>query len=123
MNTNYMQAKYWKNGAPFVLSNGPNSGAAYSIFVEGSDVYVAGVDSNAAGKNVAMLWKNGVATPLSDGTLDTWAMSVYVVDGDIYVAGYEYNSTTYIAKYWKNGTVVNLTPPTGNGRAHSIFVR
>ena len=122
-NTNYTQAKYWKNGAPVVLSNGPASGFAYSVFVEGSDVYVAGADSVGGGKNVAMLWKNGVATPLSDGTRETWAVSVFVVDGDVHVAGYEYNSTNYIAKYWKNGNVVNLTTPAVNGRAYGVFVR
>jgi hypothetical protein len=33
------------------------------------------------------------------------------------------NSTKYVAKYWKNGIVVNLTDGTKNASANSIFVK
>jgi hypothetical protein len=36
------QAKYWKNGVATTLGSGNNNAYAASIFVSGSDVYVAG---------------------------------------------------------------------------------
>jgi hypothetical protein len=56
----YMPA-YWKNGVEVELpGNGATYGIANSIFVSGSDVYVAGTTSLGG-----VLWKNGVATLLS----------------------------------------------------------
>ncbi|HJS56147.1 MAG TPA: hypothetical protein VJ765_16460, partial [Chitinophagaceae bacterium] len=60
-------AKLWKNGVSQNLSNGQYDAVARSVFVFGTDVYVAGWEINTSGNSVAKLWKNGVAQNLSDG--------------------------------------------------------
>ena len=47
-------ATLWKNGEPQNLTDRTNFGAAMSVFVSGSDVYVAGMHDSRA-----ILWKNG----------------------------------------------------------------
>ncbi len=49
------------------LTNGSNHAKANSVYVSGTDVYVAGYESNGT-KSVAKVWKNGVATSLTNGS-------------------------------------------------------
>ena len=88
---------------------GTNSNAA-SVFVSGSDVYVAGVVNN-----VATLWKNGVATSLSEGASSS--TSVFVSGSDVYVAGEVDN----VATLWKNGAPASL-PAGAYAHPKSVFV-
>ncbi len=83
-------AKYWKNGIGTDLTDGTDHAEAFSVFVSGPDVYVAGYDSGSA-----VCWKNGIATILSDGAC---ALLVFVSGSDVYVAGWEGERI-----YWKNG--------------------
>ena len=46
-------AKLWKDGIATSLTNGSKDGVANSVFVSGSDVYVAGSDGGGA-----KYWKN-----------------------------------------------------------------
>jgi hypothetical protein len=122
-------AVVWKNGIETELASGENGvssfrGYIYSVFVSGSDVYVAGYNYNDSEKRVATIWKNSKETALTNGQSHAEARSVFVSDnGDVYVAGTEANpSNGYydVAKYWKNGTETIL----GNSsQAYSIVVK
>lgn len=80
-------ATLWKNGVNTDITTSSYT-LAYSVFVSGSVVYVAGTGLNANGKRVATLWRNGVATYLGNSENDAStinligggsASSVYVV--------------------------------------------
>jgi hypothetical protein len=97
-----------------------------SIFVDGNDVYAAGID-----RGVAKYWKNGVPVDLTDGVNYGEAWSIVVSEGDVYVAGWQYKTTQIdpthfytapVAKYWKNGVPTELSDPLAFGIAHSIFL-
>jgi hypothetical protein len=104
-------ATVWKNGVATQL--GTNNSWATSIYVNGSDLYVAGFD----GTNAAV-WKNGVGTQLGNGD----ARSIFIAGGDVYIAGFT-NSTSggnQTATLWKNGTANQLD--NGNSWASSVYV-
>jgi hypothetical protein len=114
-------AKVWKNGVVTNLSNAVDSSAAFSVFVSGNDVYVAGYE-----RKFAKLWKNGVGTNLTNGTGDAEANSVFVVGNDVYVVGSERtivnNNIGQFAKLWKNGIETNLTTSGFESNAKSVYV-
>ena len=107
----------WENGTQQSLGSGSSNTYAGSVFVSGSDVYVAGYESNGT-RLVATLWKNGVAQDLTDGTVVAVAYSVFVYGSDVYVAGSEDDS----AILWKNGIPINLSGSSGYGEGFSVFV-
>ena len=87
---------------------------ANSVFVSGSDVYVAGHYGN-----YAKVWKNGIATDLSDGTELAEARSVFVSGSDVYVAGNIFKQGIL----WKNGVPTNLLYEGAEGAtAYAVFV-
>jgi hypothetical protein len=120
-------AMYWKNGTVVKLTDGSRDAVANSIFVDGNDVYAAGYQDKAGTiLNIATYWKNGVAYSLSitgtGGNFDA-AKSIFISGTDVYAAGIEKNTSgNAVAKYWKNGTPVNLTDGTRNGDAQCVFV-
>lgn len=110
------QALLWKNGAATVLSSA--EAGANSVFVSGSDVYVAGEAANA-GSECPVVWKNGVPNVLSNS--DGEAYSVFVSGTDVYVAGELETQDREQPVVWKNGNPTLLTDTT-EGEAHSVFV-
>jgi hypothetical protein len=70
--------KYWKNGKETILSDGKRYSEAQAIAVFGTDIFIAGYESNDKSIHVAKYWKNGVATTLSDGSKYASAKSIFV---------------------------------------------
>jgi len=117
-------ATLWNNGTVQSLTDGKNRASANSVYVSGSDVYVAGSEQNAQGKSVAKLWINGKAQNLTDGTNNAYALSVYVSGDNFYVAGYEQNAQgKNVAMFWKNNEDAQaLTDGINNAEARSVYV-
>ena len=139
-----IHAVYWKNGIPTYLHENTRSGDwadnypissksshANSIFISGSDIYIAGGEEitrvdlpdpndpfGAPGYMYAIsavYWKNGNEIYLIKGgyasSLADDAYSIFVAGQDVYACG------ALEARYWKNGNAVSL-----DGVAKSIFV-
>ncbi|MEO6720209.1 MAG: carboxypeptidase regulatory-like domain-containing protein [Ferruginibacter sp.] len=118
-------AVVWKNGVATNLTNGTYPAAAKSVFVSGTDVYVAGYEHSSWG-DIAKVWKNGVATNLGGGlypngsSYDAHANSVFVSGTDVYVAGFAADGATI----WKNGVATKLAGGSTQNyaEAFSVFV-
>ena len=122
----------WKDGAadnPVLSGDYQALTYARSVFVNGSDVYIAGGNLQT---NVATLWKNGASTNLSVYPNQSIAYSVYASGSDVYVAGMATNANgKRVATLWKNNVATNIgnsdedksTPgQNGGGQANSVFV-
>jgi len=83
-------AHYWKNGAPVDLTDGTTGAVAFSIFVSGSDVYVAGYNclTTASGCERAAYWKTGTLVQLTIVN-DSTAPSIFAAGGNVYAADNE----------------------------------
>jgi hypothetical protein len=123
----------WKNGLATALTTGTSS-ISFSLFVKDSDVYVGGSVSTANGFD-AVIWKNGLISYLPQGNgVNTFGVpanvgitSITVSGTDVYAAGrgsYLNNSgqTTPVARYWKNGTAVNIISPNKPSSFNGIAV-
>jgi hypothetical protein len=118
--TGHNVAKYWKNGTEVDLNSNSQDAFANSIFVSGSDVYVAG--RMLIGNHYAAVeWKDGILNLLSfigSPQEDQDAKSIFVSDGVDYVAGFDGN----VAKYWVKGYATALTDGSPSAQATSIYV-
>lgn len=78
-----------------------------SVFVSGSDVYIAGYNSNTV--TVPTIWKNGTVQTLPYQGKGGEAEAVYVSGGDVYVAGEVFSlNGQSVATIWKNGVAQTL---------------
>jgi hypothetical protein len=117
---------YWKNKKAIALEGTTSSSSADAIAIGGksggADVYVAGYDASSI--SFALNWKNGKVQTLTDGKKEAQASGIAVEGNDVYVSGHEKgNGNKYVAKYWKNGTAINLTDGiTNNANAWGIAV-
>jgi hypothetical protein len=110
----------WKNGTPSYLevANSYSNGwdpviYANSVFVSGSNVYVAGT-----GFYSAKIWKNTIATTLTPTNSSGSANAVYVSGSDVYVVG----GNDGEAVIWKNGVMSYLPNQNQGSEAKSVFV-
>lgn len=88
----------WKNGVRANLNEGSSGGAAYSVTVSGTDVYVTG-----SLNTFAHLWKNGVGANVSDN-LRTTGYGLAISGVDAYIVGAESSGGKFVATLWKNST-------------------
>jgi hypothetical protein len=134
-NAYYRKNNNWMQLGPVFTSTGlPIGSDASSITVSGNDLYVAGQqwEQLAPGggwtKAIASYWKNGdLPVKLTDGSKATYTTSIAVSGTDVYVAGHDMvfvsgSNVEGVAKYWKNGTLVNLTDGSASAYASSIAV-
>jgi len=141
----YRSATVWLNGTKSILSSSYAISQANSVYVNGTDVYIAGEEFNYGGydfyspndpfrQNIgsinSKIWKNGISTtlPLTSGSTGG-AKSVFVNGVDVFVAGYENRPDgSTVAKLWKNGIGNNLVTPVSTNKttqfsvATSVFV-
>jgi hypothetical protein len=137
-------ATVWINGVATQLADGvgqdniANPTSASSLFVYGSDVYVAGVAEECILTapltdycgGVAVYWKNGTPTDLvqlTNGAPNTNAFSIYVSGSDVYVTGSSYTisgnppmASNITPMVWKNGQAITL--PASLTEVQSVFV-
>jgi hypothetical protein len=120
-------AKYWKNGIPTNVVTTSTYSDARSVAVSSGNIYMAGSEIRE-GRYAATYWKNGIgvelATDEKEGTAE--ATSIAVEGNNIVVAGnikvYRNSTDIYLAKYWRNGKVVNLSDGTNRAYATSVVI-
>jgi len=113
------RAALWKNGVRQDLES--ISSDAYSITIDGSDVYVAGQVNCTA-----CYWKNGKRISLG-GSACSYAKAITTCNGNVYIAGHDAGTDKGVL-VWKNNKnlKVELSYPWAVSRsayAHSIFVK
>ncbi len=117
-------AMLWKNSTPIPLRDGTINMIAKSVFILGDDVYIGGYSvlfpAEAGGVIKAQLqyWKNGILIPMS-GTFplppDIYGCQIVVAGSDVYMNGsYRNENNILVARYWKNGTEINLSDGTAD---------
>lgn len=108
---NNIVACYWKNGVKTTLGNTMGNSIANKIIIEGTDVYVAGGQSenNFSYDFVGLYWKNNTENPVVDNGM---CKAMGIKGNDIYVAGYEITDIPNTL-FWKNNTALTYPIETG----------
>ena len=119
--------KYWKNGVVTNVTNGSLSSYTSRAFMTpANDIYIAGVEWDAAGfTSNAKLWVNGAQTDITGlSFLNSNASDVFVNGSDVYVSYDLDDISTGLssARLWKNGTSTTLSDNTGNFHTSCVYV-
>ncbi len=104
-----------KNGVDLTLNVSTSRSRAYSVFVQGNDVYVAGELIDDSFNSKAILWKNGEQIWTSSEF--SLATDVEIVGADIYISGLTNDGVVY----WKNG--VKQILPNSVADVHTYNVK
>lgn len=119
------EAKYWIYNTlvdtftkiDLLTSASSTNVEAYSLFLNGTDVYVAGAERDANTWS-AFYWKNGQKIVLSDLTANAFLTGINIDGNDIYAFGNDSNKI----KVWKNGVAKNYSDGTNLAFTYSIFI-
>jgi hypothetical protein len=117
---------FWKDEVWTELTDQEPAFNAYStdIFIDGSDVYIAGSTADG-GNRKAAYWKNNSLVELNQvvGVTDSSTNSILMVDGDLYIAANARKGGLRHA-YYKNGVGKLLPDITDDSDSQPmIFVR
>ncbi|KUJ62504.1 hypothetical protein AR687_06630 [Flavobacteriaceae bacterium CRH] len=115
----------WTDGVEYNLTDGVYTGTAWSVYKEGTDVYVLTKEYNqlvSGSNNICKVWKNNVLQYTLPSTPNTHPNSLFVSGGTVYVVGRDYVSSKFVAKLWVNGVVTTLSTGTTNAEAASVYV-
>jgi hypothetical protein len=112
--------KIWINGKSQIIGNPSKNSRAFSLFVKGNDIYVAGYENDDQLNNsYAVLWKNNRPIYLNQpNSILSQANSVFVDDNNnVFVVGSKREPRTLTGTLflWKNGLFTNIT----NGATHA----
>ena len=123
--SNKIYPTYWKNGSPVQLKFDYTIKQAWatSIAVSGNDIYVTGYRINWSPSRITttgMFWKNDISIEQDD--YSTQITSLVVSNNDVYMVAAENLWYGQIAKYWKNGSLVNLIDGSQGSTASAIIV-
>lgn len=73
-------ATFWKNGAPFYLTDGTQNGSASDVTIFGSDVYICGREFNSTyNVYLAKYWLNGNSVVVGSPSFNSFAAAIHVV--------------------------------------------
>lgn len=117
---NYVLAKWWNNGTPFLLSNDDEICYAQAVCVYKGDVYVAGKMYLERAFRL-VVWKNGAvhwAPRGGDPVVDI--TDIFVSDRGVFIAGAMLHGNDMVATVWKNQDPHPLS--TSRSLATSVYV-
>jgi hypothetical protein len=116
-------ATLWTDGVPTNLTDGVNVGSGWSVYKEGTNVYVLTKEySPSGGPTVSKVFRNNILLYTLPTTGSTHVNSLFVSGGVVYVAGTEFGGPKSIAKLWTNGVATNLTDGINNAEGTSVYV-
>lgn len=99
---------YWKNGVIANVLPGNIPVSFDDITVVGDDVYIAGAVYDPFSIHLPAYWKNGISVIGNETALGTMT-GISVSGGDVHTCGFTQNQIGPVAKYWRNGTEINLS--------------
>ncbi len=103
---------YLKNGVVVPLNETRDMGTS-DIFADAENVYVA---------SPGIYWNNDTKKSIRDDNgVEMNVHTLFVLDDQTYVGGSSQKNGIYVARYWKNDEIINLTDGKHHAHVSSIF--